>query len=29
MPHLEHATLSHEWHVDVRPILKGIGDLDG
>jgi hypothetical protein len=24
----EHATLSHEWYVDVRPILDGIGDLE-
>jgi hypothetical protein len=28
-PHPKHATLSHEWHVDVRPILEGVGDLDG
>jgi len=27
-PHPEHATLSHEWYVDVRPILEGIGDLE-
>lgn len=27
-PHPEHATLSHEWYVDVRPILEGPGDLE-
>jgi hypothetical protein len=27
-PHPPDATLSHEWYVDVRPILDGIGDLD-
>lgn len=25
-PHPEHATLSHEWYVDVRPIIEGLGD---
>lgn len=28
-PHPEHATLSHDWYVDVRPVLEGAGDLDG
>ena len=27
-PHPPHAALSHEWYVDVRPILDGIEDLD-
>lgn len=27
-PHPEHATLSHEWYVDVRPIGEGSGDLE-
>jgi hypothetical protein len=26
-PHPEHATLSHEWYVDVRPVLDGVEDL--
>ncbi len=28
-PHPAHATLANEWYVDVRPIVEGIGDLDG
>src|SRR6266550_6235641 len=28
-PHPEHATLSHEWYADVRPIVGGFSDLDG
>jgi hypothetical protein len=28
-PHPEHATLSHEWYVDIRPIAEGIEDLQG
>jgi hypothetical protein len=27
-PHPEHARLSREWYVEVRPILEGIGDLE-
>jgi hypothetical protein len=27
-PHPEHAKLSHEWYVDVRPILEGFADLE-
>jgi hypothetical protein len=27
-PHPEHATLSHDWYVDVRPILEGAEELD-
>jgi hypothetical protein len=27
-PHPASATLSHEWYVDVRPILDGVDDLD-
>jgi hypothetical protein len=27
-PHPEHATLSHEWYVDVRPIGEGGGELE-
>ncbi|MCI0686320.1 MAG: YciI family protein [Sporichthyaceae bacterium] len=27
-PHPVHATLNQDWHVDVRPILDGAGDLD-
>ena len=28
-PHPADATLKHEWYVDVRPIIEGVGDLDG
>jgi hypothetical protein len=27
-PHPEHATLSHEWYVDVRPIAEGFSELE-
>jgi hypothetical protein len=27
-PHPEHATLSNEWYVDVRPIVDGFADLE-
>jgi hypothetical protein len=27
-PHPEHASLSHEWYVDVRPVEEHFGDLD-
>jgi hypothetical protein len=27
-PHPEHATLSHEWYVDVRPIAEGFDELE-
>jgi hypothetical protein len=27
-PHPEHATLSQEWYVDVRPVEEHFGDLD-
>jgi hypothetical protein len=27
-PHPEHAKLSNEWYVEVRPILEGAGDLE-
>jgi hypothetical protein len=27
-PHPEHATLSQEWYVDVRPIIDGVDDLE-
>jgi hypothetical protein len=27
-PHPEHAKLSHEWYVDIRPVIDGIGDLE-
>ncbi len=27
-PHPEHATLTHEWYVDVRPVEEHPGDLD-
>jgi hypothetical protein len=26
-PHPEHAALTHEWYVDVRPIAEGVEDL--
>jgi len=26
-PHPEHATLSHDWYVDVRPVAEGFEDL--
>ena len=26
-PHPDHATLSHEWYVDVRPVAEGFEDL--
>ena len=28
-PHPEHATLSHDWYVDVRPVAEGFDDLQG
>jgi hypothetical protein len=28
-PHPEHAKLSQEWYVDVRPILEGFADVEG
>jgi hypothetical protein len=28
-PHPPAAKLSHEWYVDVRPVLEGAADLDG
>jgi hypothetical protein len=28
-PHPAHSTTSHEWHVDIRPIVEGFDDLDG
>lgn len=27
-PHPEHAKLTHEWYVDVRPIIEGFADLE-
>jgi hypothetical protein len=27
-PHPEHATLSHDWYVDVRPIAEGFDELE-
>jgi len=27
-PHPEHAKLSHEWYVDVRPIIEGVDELE-
>jgi hypothetical protein len=27
-PHPEHASLGHEWYVDVRPVEEHFGDLD-
>jgi hypothetical protein len=27
-PHPEHATLSTEWHVDVRPIVESVDELE-
>jgi hypothetical protein len=27
-PHPEHATLSHEWYVDVRPVAGGYDELE-
>jgi hypothetical protein len=28
-PHPEHVKLSHEWYVDVRPIVEGFEELTG
>jgi hypothetical protein len=28
-PHPEHVKLSHEWYVDVRPIVEGFEELNG
>lgn len=28
-PRPAHATLSHEWYADIRPIVEGFSDLDG
>jgi hypothetical protein len=27
-PHPEHAILSHEWYVDVRPVVEGVEELE-
>ena len=27
-PHPEHAKPGHEWYVDVRPIVDGVGELE-
>jgi hypothetical protein len=27
-PHPEHSTLSHEWYVDVRPVLGDVRDME-